>query len=388
MGATTFLSVKNRATSLLAGTIAGGDLSLAVTGGDGVKFPTTYPFHITIHNEILVCTNVTTDTLTVTRGAEGTTGASHTAGATVSLNITSQIISDLDTAVNKHESGSNLTIVPTAKGGVPYVGTTGQVLKKNSNTNYDTTWGTASGGSTVLHALVPIQVVAADTVSVTTCTSNANFYEPAAQSHLTSNSTYKRYVSAKVSLQSNTAGVVTVSLWDVTTAASLATATVTITTNVNTEVALAATTVTQQVTNLSDVLTIKVKHAVNGATVTLNSGGIMEADSISDISTTGYKLISAHPVGGMAYISSWEWYCLQGLSTASITNQLANDIQDSGLTLYSLIASSSSTTNSLVNPTLATKAYWNVVWDFVYNVSAISGQILIGSAFGLSQDNQ
>ena len=252
--------------------------------------------------------------------------------------------------------------------------------------------GQASGGgaapSTVLKALTDIQVVPADIVSVTTCVSNANFYEPASQGHLTSNAVYKRYVSAKVSLQSNTAGVVTVSLWDVTQGASLATTTVTITTNVNTEVALAATNVSQQVTALGDVLTIKVKHAVNGATVTLNSGGIMEADSISDISTTGYKLISAHPVGGMAYISSWEWYCLQGLSTASITNQLANEIQDSGLTLYSLIASSSSTTNSLVNPTLATKAYWSVVWDFVYNVSAISGQILIGSAFGLSADNQ
>ena len=46
----------------------------------------------------------------------------------------------------------------------------------------------ATGGvtSTVLKALTEIQMVAADIVSVTTCTSNAVFYEPALQARLTS----------------------------------------------------------------------------------------------------------------------------------------------------------------------------------------------------------
>jgi hypothetical protein len=37
--------------------------------------------------------------------------------------------------------------LPTAKGGVPTGGTTGQVLQKNSNSNYDVSWVTPSGGS-------------------------------------------------------------------------------------------------------------------------------------------------------------------------------------------------------------------------------------------------
>jgi hypothetical protein len=104
---TTFLTVKNRATSTLNGDINSAVTSLAVAGGDGVKFPTTYPFHITIDNEILECSNVSTDTLTVTRAAEGTTNAGHTSGAVVSLNITAQMMSDLDTAVNTLETANN-----------------------------------------------------------------------------------------------------------------------------------------------------------------------------------------------------------------------------------------------------------------------------------------
>lgn len=37
--------------------------------------------------------------------------------------------------------------LPTAKGGVPTGGTTGQVLQKNSNSNYDVSWVNPSGGS-------------------------------------------------------------------------------------------------------------------------------------------------------------------------------------------------------------------------------------------------
>lgn len=89
---------KNRATSLLDTGIDSDDTSVIVTTGEGTKFPSTYPFHITIDNEILECTSRSTDTLTVTRAAEGTTAASHTAGATVSLNITAQIITELQSS--------------------------------------------------------------------------------------------------------------------------------------------------------------------------------------------------------------------------------------------------------------------------------------------------
>jgi hypothetical protein len=94
------LQVKNRASSTLASGIDDNDLALTVATGEGVKFPTTYPFHVTIDDEILECTDVTGDVLTVTREAEGTTAAAHLANASVNLNITAQIITELQSAAS------------------------------------------------------------------------------------------------------------------------------------------------------------------------------------------------------------------------------------------------------------------------------------------------
>ncbi len=119
---TTFLQVKNRAYSTLASAIADDALSLDVASGDGAKFPSSYPFHITIDSEIMSCTNRSTDTLTVTRAQQSTTAATHSAGARVSLNVTAKSISDLNTAVNTLEVD-----VPTyvAKGDVRYASAAG-----------------------------------------------------------------------------------------------------------------------------------------------------------------------------------------------------------------------------------------------------------------------
>ena len=106
--ATTFLKVKNRALSTLASDITDSDLSLTVAAGEGALFPSTYPFHITIEDEILTCTNRSTDTLTVTRAAEGTSAAAHTAGKAVVLRITAQLLSDLDSAVNAIENDKDV----------------------------------------------------------------------------------------------------------------------------------------------------------------------------------------------------------------------------------------------------------------------------------------
>lgn len=102
--ATTFLEVKNRAYSHLASGISDSDLSLTVTTGEGAKFPSSYPFHITIEDEILSCTNRSGDTLTVTRAQEGTSAAAHSSGKLVALNITAKYIDDLNTAVNAIEN--------------------------------------------------------------------------------------------------------------------------------------------------------------------------------------------------------------------------------------------------------------------------------------------
>jgi hypothetical protein len=97
---TTFLVPKNNAYSTLASGIDDNDLALTVATGEGARFPTTFPFHITIDSEILSCTDRTADALTVTRGTESTTPASHLTAATVRLNITAEAISELGTAIN------------------------------------------------------------------------------------------------------------------------------------------------------------------------------------------------------------------------------------------------------------------------------------------------
>ena len=102
--ATTFQVAKNRAKSKLAADITDSDLSLTVTAGEGTKFPSTYPFPITIENEILKCTNRSTDTLTVVRAQEGTTAAAHASGRFVHLKITAKFISDLNAVVNAVEN--------------------------------------------------------------------------------------------------------------------------------------------------------------------------------------------------------------------------------------------------------------------------------------------
>lgn len=103
MATTTFNKVKNRAISSLASNISSSDLTLTVLTGEGALFPSVYPFHITIDDEILSCTNRSTDTFTVTRAAEGTTAASHLADVPVSLNITAALVTEMQTVINNLE---------------------------------------------------------------------------------------------------------------------------------------------------------------------------------------------------------------------------------------------------------------------------------------------
>ncbi len=107
--ATSFLVVKNRAYSKLAAALTSGATTVDVTAGEGSKFPSTYPFHITIEDEILEVTNVSTDTLTFTRAAQGTSAVAHPNKAYVALNITAKSVTDLNTAVNTLEAYDVLT---------------------------------------------------------------------------------------------------------------------------------------------------------------------------------------------------------------------------------------------------------------------------------------
>jgi len=96
-----FLQVKNNAKSYLASSITAEDTSLTLVSGGGSNFPSSTPFHISIDDEIIKVTAVNGDTFTIERGKEGTTAASHSAGASVELRITAGIVQELQTATEE-----------------------------------------------------------------------------------------------------------------------------------------------------------------------------------------------------------------------------------------------------------------------------------------------
>jgi hypothetical protein len=112
---TTWLNVKNNAQSALYAGITAAATSLTLLAGEGAKFPASN-FNISIDDEILLCTTRTVDVLTVTRAQEGTTAAIHAVGATVTLNVTAGIISQLQAAIDAGGSGSGITLDNTAGG--------------------------------------------------------------------------------------------------------------------------------------------------------------------------------------------------------------------------------------------------------------------------------
>jgi len=117
--ATSFLTVKNNARSLLDSEISAAALSLTLTAGGGSLFPTTYPFHITIDDEICEVSNNASDVLTITRAKQSTSAAIHVAGVRVALFWTAKSISDLNTAVNALEAYSPVTVL-TTRGDILY----------------------------------------------------------------------------------------------------------------------------------------------------------------------------------------------------------------------------------------------------------------------------
>ena len=84
----------------------------------------------------------------IPQGAAGQDGVSPEVTIGTITGGHSVTITDAD-----HPAGQSFNVMDGADGaGVPTGGTTGQVLKKSSNTDYDTEWGTASsGGHTILN---------------------------------------------------------------------------------------------------------------------------------------------------------------------------------------------------------------------------------------------
>jgi hypothetical protein len=76
----------NNTSSTLNGGINSSVPSITVT--DGSVFPSVGDFRIIVDSEIMLVTNRSTNVLTVTRGAEGTTAATHSSGAMVTVILT------------------------------------------------------------------------------------------------------------------------------------------------------------------------------------------------------------------------------------------------------------------------------------------------------------
>lgn len=92
------LVVTNNAVSILVGAINSTATSFSVSGGTGVKFPSTLTgntFHVSLVDsanniEIVKVTNRTTDVFTVERAQEGTTARAYSVGDRVALTITAE----------------------------------------------------------------------------------------------------------------------------------------------------------------------------------------------------------------------------------------------------------------------------------------------------------
>jgi len=168
--ATTFLTIKNRAYSKLAAAITDVITTITVTAGEGARFPSTYPFHITIDDEIMSCTNRSTDTLTVTRAQQNTTGAAHANKSYVALNITAQSMTDLNTAVNTIEATITGGEVVLADDKMVKFGTSSDIAMLLRSTSLNA--NTALTG--VLIGTPVTQAIAADSLMVSNVTASGD----------------------------------------------------------------------------------------------------------------------------------------------------------------------------------------------------------------------
>lgn len=118
----------NNASATLAASITSTQTSVSVTTGQGALFPTLSAgdyFYVTFSDsannlEIAKCTARSSDTLTVVRGQDGTTGRAFSAGDKCELRFTAAGIEDLGTGVNTTNLQAGTTL-----NGVAIVTTTG-----------------------------------------------------------------------------------------------------------------------------------------------------------------------------------------------------------------------------------------------------------------------
>jgi hypothetical protein len=139
---TTFHSVSNNAQGELSTAIDADDTTIVLDTGDGASFPSSN-FWISINDEIIEISSRTGDTLTAaTRGDQSTTNVPHFVGDTVSLFITAEQISELQTVINTNEDD-----IVTLEGSVADIEDGTTTLTSITTTGAATIGGTITAGS-------------------------------------------------------------------------------------------------------------------------------------------------------------------------------------------------------------------------------------------------
>lgn len=119
----TILKHTNRGYSTLAADMnnSSDPVTFSVASGHGARFPSAFPFHVSIFNpstpdtrEILEITARTTDSMTGTRASEGTSKIAHTAGDAVWLNITSGLLDGLESEIAGKAPSSGIALTAMA----------------------------------------------------------------------------------------------------------------------------------------------------------------------------------------------------------------------------------------------------------------------------------
>lgn len=149
----TFYVMKNNAQGVLDSDITAIATTLDLVSGDGANFPSTFPFLITGWDsvnhpnptddtdlEILEVTGRVSDTLTVIRGKEGTSGFAHLDGAKFAMLITAGIFDDTTYGIDANTTADIAThaALPTSHGTAgSIVGTSDSQILTNKTINGD-----------------------------------------------------------------------------------------------------------------------------------------------------------------------------------------------------------------------------------------------------------
>ncbi len=102
---TVFKGVKDRAVGNLDANVTDSAVTWDLVAGQGSDFPdpAVLNYWVTCENEQVLVTGLAGDTLTITRGQNGTSGAAHSAGDGVELRVVAQQVKDIHTAIGTLE---------------------------------------------------------------------------------------------------------------------------------------------------------------------------------------------------------------------------------------------------------------------------------------------